>query len=95
MPPGERWLALPSGAIATSPRASTGRSGTFARIAALVVARICAMLSVPFRLARLVKKTSDFCSGSGRSIVTAVCSAASFRSVVKTLNSPSFWPNAG
>ena len=94
MPPGERWLALPSGAIATSPRASTGKIWTFARIAALVVARICALLSVPFTLRLSVKKTSDFCSGSGRSIATAVCSAASFRSVVKTLNSPSFWPNA-
>jgi len=42
MPPGEARVASPRGASATSPRASTGKMATFARIAALVVARSCA-----------------------------------------------------
>ena len=55
MPPGERCVASPSGGVATSPRASTGWIATLARIAALVVARSCALLSVPFRRRPLAK----------------------------------------
>ena len=41
-PPDEARVASPSGADATSPRASTGKIATFERIAAFVVARSCA-----------------------------------------------------
>src|ERR1700704_6339090 len=46
----ERRVAAPGGASATSPRASTGKMATFARIAAFVVARSCAWLSTPLSL---------------------------------------------
>ena len=55
MPPGDRCVASPSGGVATRPRASIGLSVTFARIAALTVARSCAWLSVPFSRSPLAK----------------------------------------
>ena len=62
-PPGDGLVASPSGGVATSPRASMVWMATFARIAALTVARSCAWLSVPFSRRPLAKKISDFCSG--------------------------------
>ena len=49
IPPGDGRVASPSGKVATSPRASTGKKATLERIAALMVARSCAWLSVPFK----------------------------------------------
>ncbi len=55
MPPPDARVASPSGEDATSPRASTGKIATFARSAALVVARSCAWLSTPFSRSPLAK----------------------------------------
>jgi hypothetical protein len=54
-PPGDRCVASPSGEMATRPRASTGLMVTLARTAALVVARSCAVLSLPFNRRPLPK----------------------------------------
>ena len=53
--PGDGLEASPSGAWATRPRASMGCSATFARMAALVVARNWAWLSTPFSRRPLAK----------------------------------------
>ena len=71
MPPGAEPLVLFT-TIATSPRASTGKMATFARRAALVVARSCAWLSTPFSRNPLPKYTRAFFSDSDRSIDAAV-----------------------
>ena len=93
MPPGDAWLASPSGADAVRPRASIGLIVTLALIAALVGGAQLRHVVGAVQPQAAAEVDQRLLLGKRGSIFTAVCSAASWRSVLNTLNSPSPWPN--